>query len=104
LSGAWPEGVNCLKIRSRSTLSDAIPTGPAGHIMNTLAGSRNSTIGSKNLLRHCAVRPSLKPFKLLLCVLERPPAEGGSAMAWTSPKVIEICVGLEINSYACADI
>jgi len=25
-------------------------------------------------------------------------------MAWTSPKVIEICVGLEINSYACADI
>jgi len=25
-------------------------------------------------------------------------------MAWTSPKVIEICVGLEINSYACADL
>jgi len=25
-------------------------------------------------------------------------------MAWTTPKVVEICVGLEINSYACADI
>jgi len=25
-------------------------------------------------------------------------------MAWTSPKVLEICVGLEINSYACADL
>jgi coenzyme PQQ precursor peptide PqqA len=25
-------------------------------------------------------------------------------MAWTSPKVIEICVGLEINSYACAEL
>ncbi|HZF32872.1 MAG TPA: pyrroloquinoline quinone precursor peptide PqqA [Candidatus Angelobacter sp.] len=25
-------------------------------------------------------------------------------MAWTTPKVLEICVGLEINSYACADI
>lgn len=29
---------------------------------------------------------------------------GGSAMAWTSPKVVEICVGLEINSYACAEV
>ncbi|MGE0120020.1 MAG: pyrroloquinoline quinone precursor peptide PqqA [Dongiaceae bacterium] len=25
-------------------------------------------------------------------------------MAWTTPKVLEICVGLEINSYACAEI
>ncbi|HVR68287.1 MAG TPA: pyrroloquinoline quinone precursor peptide PqqA [Verrucomicrobiae bacterium] len=25
-------------------------------------------------------------------------------MAWTAPKVIEICVGLEINSYACAEL
>ncbi|MFZ5790367.1 MAG: pyrroloquinoline quinone precursor peptide PqqA [Pseudomonadota bacterium] len=25
-------------------------------------------------------------------------------MAWTSPKIVEICVGLEINSYACAEI
>jgi coenzyme PQQ precursor peptide PqqA len=30
--------------------------------------------------------------------------KGGSAMAWTTPKVFEICVGLEINSYACAEI
>jgi coenzyme PQQ precursor peptide PqqA len=26
------------------------------------------------------------------------------AMAWTSPKIGEIAVGLEINSYACAEI
>jgi coenzyme PQQ precursor peptide PqqA len=26
------------------------------------------------------------------------------AMAWTSPKIREIAVGLEINSYACAEI
>ncbi|MBX6320744.1 MAG: pyrroloquinoline quinone precursor peptide PqqA [Rhodospirillaceae bacterium] len=25
-------------------------------------------------------------------------------MAWTSPKVVEICVGCEINAYACAEI
>jgi len=25
-------------------------------------------------------------------------------MAWTSPKIVEICVGLEINSYACAEV
>jgi coenzyme PQQ precursor peptide PqqA len=26
------------------------------------------------------------------------------AMAWKSPKIREIAVGLEINSYACAEI
>jgi coenzyme PQQ precursor peptide PqqA len=25
-------------------------------------------------------------------------------MSWTTPKVIEISVGMEINSYACADL
>jgi len=25
-------------------------------------------------------------------------------MAWKAPKVVEICVGLEINSYACAKL
>jgi coenzyme PQQ precursor peptide PqqA len=24
-------------------------------------------------------------------------------MAWTTPKIVEISVGLEINSYACAE-
>jgi coenzyme PQQ precursor peptide PqqA len=26
------------------------------------------------------------------------------AMAWTKPQLVEISVGLEINSYACAEI
>jgi len=25
-------------------------------------------------------------------------------MAWSTPRIIEISVGLEINSYACAEI
>jgi len=25
-------------------------------------------------------------------------------MVWTAPKVVEICIGLEINSYACAEL
>ncbi|MGH7002081.1 MAG: pyrroloquinoline quinone precursor peptide PqqA [Stellaceae bacterium] len=25
-------------------------------------------------------------------------------MKWTTPRIIEIAVGLEINSYACAEI
>jgi coenzyme PQQ precursor peptide PqqA len=25
-------------------------------------------------------------------------------MAWTTPKIVEIAVGLEINSYACAEV
>ena len=31
-------------------------------------------------------------------------ALGGSDMAWTTPKVVEIAVGLEINSYVCAEL
>ncbi|MGQ0665246.1 MAG: pyrroloquinoline quinone precursor peptide PqqA [Pseudomonadota bacterium] len=29
---------------------------------------------------------------------------GDFAMVWMSPKVVEICVGLEISSYACAEL
>jgi coenzyme PQQ precursor peptide PqqA len=25
-------------------------------------------------------------------------------MAWNTPKIVEVAVGLEINSYACADV
>jgi coenzyme PQQ precursor peptide PqqA len=28
---------------------------------------------------------------------------GGSSMSWKSPKVVEIALGAEINSYACAE-
>ncbi|HMA16608.1 MAG: pyrroloquinoline quinone precursor peptide PqqA [Bacteroidota bacterium] len=31
-----------------------------------------------------------------------PPEE--ECMSWTTPKVVEISVGMEINSYACADL
>ena len=33
------------------------------------------------------------------CVL----AGGNLMRTWTKPKIVEIAVGLEINSYACAD-
>jgi coenzyme PQQ precursor peptide PqqA len=29
---------------------------------------------------------------------------GGYVMAWKTPKIIEIALGAEINSYACADL
>lgn len=29
---------------------------------------------------------------------------GGKKMAWTTPKVLEISIGMEINSYACAEL
>ena len=31
-------------------------------------------------------------------------AAGRGTMAWKSPKVIEIAVGMEINCYACAEL
>jgi coenzyme PQQ precursor peptide PqqA len=30
--------------------------------------------------------------------------EGGTTMAWTTPTLVEICVGLEINGYLPAEI
>jgi coenzyme PQQ precursor peptide PqqA len=33
-----------------------------------------------------------------------PPEQGGNAMAWKKPRVVEICLGLEINSYASATL
>jgi len=27
-----------------------------------------------------------------------------TVMKWTTPKVVEICVGMEINCYACAEL
>ena len=29
---------------------------------------------------------------------------GGKAMKWNTPKVLGVSVGLEINSYACAEV
>jgi coenzyme PQQ precursor peptide PqqA len=29
---------------------------------------------------------------------------GGRIMAWKTPKVLEISIGMEINSYACAEL
>ncbi|WP_319633568.1 pyrroloquinoline quinone precursor peptide PqqA [Pelagibius marinus] len=34
----------------------------------------------------------------------RPHPQRRKVMSWTTPKVIEISVGMEINSYACADL
>jgi coenzyme PQQ precursor peptide PqqA len=31
------------------------------------------------------------------------PIKGAETMAWTSPKIVEIALGAEINSYASAD-
>ena len=30
--------------------------------------------------------------------------DGANGMSWTTPKVVEIAVGMEINSYACAEL
>jgi coenzyme PQQ precursor peptide PqqA len=30
-------------------------------------------------------------------------AAGGDAMAWTTPTLVEICIGLEINGYLPAE-
>jgi coenzyme PQQ precursor peptide PqqA len=34
----------------------------------------------------------------------RPNPRGGAKMKWTTPRIVEIAIGLEINSYACAEL
>ncbi|MCR0985167.1 pyrroloquinoline quinone precursor peptide PqqA [Roseomonas populi] len=36
-------------------------------------------------------------------VAKRQP-KGGTDMAWKTPKIVEISVAMEINSYACAEV
>ena len=43
-----------------------------------------------------AVKPSM-PMQL------PPSIQSEATMKWSSPRVVEIAVGLEINSYACAE-
>jgi len=32
------------------------------------------------------------------------PQEEEAPMKWTTPRIVEIAIGLEINSYACAEL
>jgi coenzyme PQQ precursor peptide PqqA len=36
--------------------------------------------------------------------LSNPHIKGETPMAWKTPRIVEIAVGMEINSYACADL
>ena len=37
-------------------------------------------------------------------MFHRPVEEEETKMKWTTPRIVEIAVGLEINSYACAEL
>jgi coenzyme PQQ precursor peptide PqqA len=45
--------------------------------------------------------PRLRP---MIAGVRFRPLEKETLMSWTTPRVIEIAVGMEINCYACADI
>jgi coenzyme PQQ precursor peptide PqqA len=36
-------------------------------------------------------------------MISGPPKTGGNLMAWTTPTLVEICIGLEINGYLPAE-
>jgi coenzyme PQQ precursor peptide PqqA len=36
--------------------------------------------------------------------IDQPIERGGNDMKWTTPRIVEVSVGLEINSYACAEL
>jgi coenzyme PQQ precursor peptide PqqA len=37
-------------------------------------------------------------------LIDRSDQEEETTMKWTTPRIVEIAVGLEINSYACAEL
>jgi coenzyme PQQ precursor peptide PqqA len=43
------------------------------------------------------------PRVRILDIILRPTPER-NAMAWKTPRIVEIAVGMEINTYACADL
>jgi len=52
--------------------------------------------------------PVQRPAGILADNLDREagpqPMRKESTMTWNTPKIVEIAVGLEINSYACAEV
>jgi coenzyme PQQ precursor peptide PqqA len=48
--------------------------------------------------------PVVKSYRRSQSMTPSQSANGGKSMQWTTPRIVEIAIGLEINSYACADL
>ena len=49
------------------------------------------------------LRPSAGCTRFHATADQRPIRQGGEPMAWTTPTLVEICIGLEINGYLPAE-
>jgi coenzyme PQQ precursor peptide PqqA len=57
-----------------------------------LRGRRISALNASTLAHSASTRQ-----------IQRRHSFGGNIMAWKTPKIVEIALGAEINSYACAE-
>jgi coenzyme PQQ precursor peptide PqqA len=72
---------------------------------------RNSCVRDRHVIPKFVALPSTVPLKVLALhinnqAMERstaPRASEETIMAWTTPTLVEICVGLEINGYLPAE-
>jgi len=59
---------------------------------------------SSSAIRSAIDRPMAKSYRRREIVSGNRRSMRRKPMKWTTPRIVEIAVGLEINSYACADL
>jgi hypothetical protein len=67
-------------------------------------GKLTAAITSRARTRDWALQPHIFPAKSILAVSEKTAARRRNDMAWTTPVLVEICAGLEINGYLPPEI
>ncbi|HEY8161357.1 MAG: pyrroloquinoline quinone precursor peptide PqqA [Methylocystis sp.] len=59
-----------------------------------------------NALAELEPAPEARPYKLVYKSRKQPPKiqTEEMTMAWTTPVIVEVCVGMEVTSYSSAEI
>jgi coenzyme PQQ precursor peptide PqqA len=79
---------------------EPVPAKRAGHFpvnISNAARHRRNTSRYRQIAPRC-VAAMILPRQVFVSSTKE------TLMTWTTPRVIEIAVGMEINCYACADI
>jgi hypothetical protein len=67
-------------------------------------GKLTAATESRTRTRDWVLQPRIFPAKSILVASEKTAARRRNDMAWTTPVLVEICAGLEINGYLPPEI
>jgi coenzyme PQQ precursor peptide PqqA len=74
----------------------------AGKRQTTRHARRGAGVPEIRPKNYGAIQPRSAPCSMRFAPPGRGPSSRSRTMRWSKPKIVELAVGLEINSYACA--